>query len=267
MALRASIAAASDMVFDADMENFYLTSSAGKGINVMIHEPFSNPRVNGDAIAIQPGFEVRIGLEKHVIKDLPKPYSEVDCIREDLEEYQFQTKSSQTNFSIYTFENCMLDCMMYYFIDECDCRLDDFNINACTLEHYYTCIRQRQNNHYTHCTCKSPCQRTKYGYKISMLEFPTPHYAEEIAEVNIEEVKRNRIALRIYYPSLHYTVTEQVEAFTLDELMSNLGGQLGLFLGVSIITLIELLEAMLLVMMTSGKKMFNHKHQAKTKIQ
>ena len=80
-------------------------------------------------------------------------------------------------------------------------------------------------------------------------------------------IRDNYILLHVFFPSLHYTVTEQVEAFTLDELMSNLGGQLGLFLGVSIITLIELLEAMLLVMMTSGKKMFNHKHQAKTKIQ
>ena len=243
----------------------YLASSAGIGLNVIIHEPFSSPRINEEAIAITPGFEVRIGLEKHVIKDLPKPYSEVDCIREtDLGNYQFQSESSHTTFSKYTFENCMLDCKLHYSIDQCNCHLNDSDNagDACTLDDYYTCIYERENNHYKQCTCKNPCQRTKYSHKISMLELATPHYASVHGNITADEIKQNRISLKIYYPSLHYTVTEQVEAFTFDELMSNLGGQLGLFLGVSIITLIELLEAVLLMSMTLVKKMLSHKDQA-----
>ena len=50
------------------------------------------------------------------------------------------------------------------------------------------------------------------------------------------------INLKVYYPSLKITKVEQVPAYTFDELLSNVGGQLGLFLGASLLTMGEFID-------------------------
>ena len=88
-----------------------------------------------------------------------------------------------------------------------------------------------------------------YNTQLTTLQLPTPFLMDLLNSHNFtykteEEIRRNVIALNVFYPSLHYTVTKQVEAFTFDELISNLGGQLGLFLGASLMTMVELVEAL-----------------------
>ena len=242
----------------------YLASSAGIGLNVIIHEPFSNPRINEEAIAITPGFEVRIGLEKHVIKDLPKPYSEVDCIGEtDSFELEFGFNS---RYEKYTWENCLEDCMTFHINEQCNCSVEINGSDACTMYDYYSCIYYEQYGYYEKCNCRKACEQTAYDYELTTLQLPTPHFAEQLNSSpdnnkTVEEIRANIIVLNVFYPSLHYTVTEQVEAFTFDELISNIGGQLGLFLGASIMTVVEVLEGLTFMAWAPCKRKLSKKRK------
>lgn len=57
-----------------------------------------------------------------------------------------------------------------------------------------------------------------------------------------EHLKRSFISINVFYPKLKYTVIEQDPKMNLSDLVSNVGGILGLFLGVSFLTFVELIE-------------------------
>ena len=57
-----------------------------------------------------------------------------------------------------------------------------------------------------------------------------------------ENVTRTFFALRVYYDDLKYTLIKQQPKIELFDLISNIGGTLGLFLGFSFISLLELFE-------------------------
>uniref|UniRef100_A0A8B9N984 Acid sensing ion channel subunit family member 5 n=1 Tax=Accipiter nisus TaxID=211598 RepID=A0A8B9N984_9AVES len=57
-----------------------------------------------------------------------------------------------------------------------------------------------------------------------------------------EYVRQNLVRIDIKYHDLSYKITQQQKALTISELLADVGGQLGLFCGASMITIIELLE-------------------------
>lgn len=57
-----------------------------------------------------------------------------------------------------------------------------------------------------------------------------------------EEVKKNYISISVYYPNLIYTYIKQNPKTEIFDLVSSVGGTFGLFLGISFIGIIEVLE-------------------------
>jgi hypothetical protein len=67
------------------------------------------------------------------------------------------------------------------------------------------------------------------------------------------------LKLRVYYQSLKYTSITQIPKTKVFDLISNLGGTLGLFIGVSFVTLFEfgelLIECFFLIFETRKSKL------------
>jgi len=59
-----------------------------------------------------------------------------------------------------------------------------------------------------------------------------------------ENVSKSYYGLRVYYEDLKYTLIKQQPKIELFGLISNVGGTLGLFLGFSFISLLELFEVL-----------------------
>ena len=56
------------------------------------------------------------------------------------------------------------------------------------------------------------------------------------------------ISLYVYFQSMDYRTIEQVPAKTGSEIIADIGGQLGLFVGASLITVFEILECSILIL-------------------
>ena len=52
----------------------------------------------------------------------------------------------------------------------------------------------------------------------------------------------NRVKLLVYYERPEYTVIDQIAQMTVFDLISNIGGNLGLFIGISFLSFAELIE-------------------------
>ena len=71
---------------------------------------------------------------------------------------------------------------------------------------------------------------------------------------SVDEMKKRYIQLHIYFDNLEVEEREQIPLMSLVQLFSNFGGQMGLYMGASIITLIEFFDMMISVFCEKYKK-------------
>ncbi|ELT93095.1 hypothetical protein CAPTEDRAFT_166424 [Capitella teleta] len=117
------------------------------------------------------------------------------------------------------------------------------------------------------CTCENVCSQHDYLRSMSMSAWPLPHPAsilekrdDLIAENQpglvdwlastenltkyelMDEFSANFGKLRIYFEDLNYQKIYQTPAYTWTNLLSELGGQLGLWIGMSVMSILEWFE-------------------------
>lgn len=67
-------------------------------------------------------------------------------------------------------------------------------------------------------------------------------------QVDYETFKNYFVSFYVYYPSLTYTRLETLPAVSMSDLLSNLGGSMGLIVSLSVFTLAELTELFVLIL-------------------
>jgi hypothetical protein len=70
-------------------------------------------------------------------------------------------------------------------------------------------------------------------------------FSNDDKKLNSDRAKESVVRINIFYDSLSYTLSTESPKMDVVSLLSNIGGNLGLFLGVSLISLCELIEALI----------------------
>jgi hypothetical protein len=145
-------------------------------------------------------------------------------------------------------------------LQNCDCQSSLFNYfyNESVVKCYnknstaYSCEREKAIAFYssvtgyqTKCECPIECEKSGYAYSISYAEFPTKEYykkslkSNEVVKtkfpnqtnISFHDIKESVARVVIFYDELKETIiTHDVKVQPID-LISNIGGLLGLFLG------------------------------------
>ena len=92
------------------------------------------------------------------------------------------------------------------------------------------------------CDCPVACKYTTYDITTSYLAFPATVVAEKYATMyntTVDYFYNNFLALNIYYQSQNTDIEETVNADSVPNLLSAVGGLMGLFLGMSVISMLE----------------------------
>jgi hypothetical protein len=111
-----------------------------------------------------------------------------------------------------------------------------------------------ENSFLKDCDCPFECQLSEYCFESSMSDFPTLNYYQNNYvnnsvirsklgdQVSFERVRKSVASVRIYYN--HFRETVVVDSIKLKpfDLLSSIGGILGLFLGFSCVVLVDLFE-------------------------
>lgn len=102
--------------------------------------------------------------------------------------------------------------------------------------------------------CPIECSHTHYDVQHSSSIFPSRQYAQDIladtqikrlmenAELTYSNLRESILSLHIYYEELEYTMISEQPALSLIDVISNVGGTLGLFIGISLLSIFEILE-------------------------
>ncbi|XP_046581239.1 acid-sensing ion channel 1A-like [Haliotis rubra] len=96
------------------------------------------------------------------------------------------------------------------------------------------------------CGCQMPCSFETYDIKVSTSSYPSDaamDYVKKLSTFSGEEsIKKNFLEIRVFYENLIIHSTEQTPQYTPQTMLGNLGGQMGIYLGASFMTLTELGE-------------------------
>ncbi|CAH3134834.1 unnamed protein product [Pocillopora meandrina] len=100
------------------------------------------------------------------------------------------------------------------------------------------------------CDCQVPCSHTKYTTEVSYSKFPDQGTAEMmIVEGYYDYVpyqRDNLVFLQVGFKSLSYEKHEQKPAYDWIPMFGEIGGNMGLFLGCSLLTICHLLLSLVL---------------------
>ncbi|XP_078662551.1 acid-sensing ion channel 2-like isoform X3 [Branchiostoma floridae x Branchiostoma belcheri] len=221
------------------------------GIKVMVHPQHEPPFVKELGFAVSPGFHTFVAIRKEVITTLPAPYG--NC----------QDEGSQKYFPHYSLSACRIECETEYVINECGCRLVEMpgNVPVCTPK-MYECAYGKllKVTEGDLCACRSPCHNVQYNVKLSTLKLRPKSVAEvqkmdseDDFEMSHKEIHDNILVLNVYYESLNYELIQQMPAIETEGLLGDLGGQMGLFLGASFLSLVEIFEYLMDELYDYGK--------------
>ncbi|KAI4570840.1 hypothetical protein MJT46_006357 [Ovis ammon polii x Ovis aries] len=95
------------------------------------------------------------------------------------------------------------------------------------------------------CRCPNPCASTRYAKELSMVRMPSRAAARYLARKHNRSeayIAENVLVLDIFFEALNYETVEQKKAYEMSELLGDIGGQMGLFIGASLLTILEILD-------------------------
>ncbi|XP_070537889.1 uncharacterized protein [Ptychodera flava] len=157
----------------------------------------------------------------------------------------------------YTLEGCGKACLQNALVVYCGCT-DTLGIDAppCRMlnETQVVCkqlIYYMYQKDLLQCDCPPPCSETTYDMTISQSQWPSHAYLNNLLKAvqasnkktqnmhDLESARANLVRLKIYFETLNHELTSELPAYTWEDLLSDVGGTLGLYVGFSVITVCE----------------------------
>lgn len=220
-------------------EERYPAYEGKTGAQIIVHERNDIPRPNLEGISVPPGQNVNIGFTKAIKSD---ETDRRDCVNNDEKSFTFLPDV------VYSMFACQENEFYERLVSKCDCTINPYgldvtNTSNCSLSNL-CCILQQYSEYNGNSSCKSPCQYTFYTHKNSYSSFPRGRTLTEISKIvkmNESVIRDNFLSVHVFLLNLETKETYTHNSFDIAELLGELGGTMGLFLGVNILAIVEVI--------------------------
>ena len=236
-----------ELVLNIEQET-HPTFSGKAGAAVIVHERNDIPRPTLYGISVPPGQNADIAIQRQVFIDRT---DQNNCTQGEEVDFPFLPNVVYSQFA------CRKNELFEDLASEsgCGCIPSPYrpstgryaNTPNCTLNDL-CCLIEEFSNYDRDSTCQLPCEYTVYKSENSYSAFPEGEALNQIAstmDMTEEAVKNNFLSVHVFLEELQ--TTESITRYTYGEvdLLGDLGGNMGLFLGISIISIMEVLVLVL----------------------
>ncbi|XP_067660439.1 amiloride-sensitive sodium channel subunit beta-like [Haliotis asinina] len=241
-----------------DQNNYVLGSQLSSGIKVILHDPRIHPDVAGTSFLAAPGTTTNAAIQRSTYQYLPPPYQAFKN-RTCVDTLDPSFNNTLKYFDTYTYENCLRECMTEMAYTKCGCvAISDNRATGqhCSVYNWTVCYHPTFEDGMKNatvrklCACQLPCSFETYDVMVSSSKYPSDVSSSLVRHLNAvpddEYLTKNFLEIKLFYDDLVVQSTEQTPKYTRETLIGNLGGQIGICLGASILTLIELGEFLLI---------------------
>ncbi|XP_072025218.1 uncharacterized protein [Amphiura filiformis] len=250
------------------------------GIRVSINPADTVALPVDDGITIRPGTITSIGLRYENVSRLGGKYS--DCIPDDTVWHDLRRGKVMTiEGERYDRKRCLKACLHGTILEACGCsdaieldgprcRISNTSEDIC--RQYITYLH---DNNALGCECGQQCNTRYFTKTVSQSAWPSQVYLQHLLRTihsisnktidinNKESVEQNLVRLEVFFEELNYAVTKDVPAYEEESLFSDIGGTAGLYIGYSLITIMEYLAVGVLLMRYCCSKYFtNNRYEA-----
>ena len=248
------------------------------GARVIVHNQSITPIFTSEGRDVASGYLSNIGLTRSFFNKLNQPYS--DCISNTSDPNSFNSIFYKSIFNIlniktYRQKNCLQLCLQDYINNQCQC-LDGSlpNIysqskicnNLTTLQ----CIQDNKSKYFSNNTlvsqcykyCPLECSSSSFLYSGSISRYPSMYYVNYLQNrlnilskilapnqttkyLNSNNITKNIVYINVFYDDLLTTFIQEIPAINGDFLIGNLGGYIGLFAGLTVLSFVEILELLI----------------------
>nr|XP_034322243.1 acid-sensing ion channel 4-like isoform X1 [Crassostrea gigas] len=247
-----------------NQSNYVFNDVMAAGVKVIIHDQNDEPDVIDKGFFVSPGFSTFASIYKTEYRYLPSPFKmngDQFCVDTKSLDY----KNPLHYYDVYSKTACRMECKQNHVIRLCGCRSpnDKGNETICSLVKLTECYKvesERFDQNGTaqgQCLCPTECEYDEYQAQLSTGSFPAKNYQAVLNQMGIKNIRETYLELAIYFESLGVLKVEQKPEYSFEDIIGLLGGQMGLFLGASLLTLTELIEVILLSSMVVGRRMYH----------
>ncbi|XP_017148945.1 pickpocket protein 28 [Drosophila miranda] len=242
-------------VLDAQMSEYYCSSTNGPGFKVYFHNPTEVPVVKEAGLITAIGYETNYRMEVVRAEAVPA----IRSISRDGRQCLFGNEKELIFYKTYSRLNCEHECMAGYLYESCACIPFDYpqiysNATMCGMKDTL-CLRRAQQAAIRPewVKCRQQCLPSCFdlSYLASGFSFPLATSKFQLANPLVESMNKsylreNIAVINVYYRESVYYGNMKNAYVGLTEFLSNIGGVMGLFMGFSVISLAEIFYFLLL---------------------
>ena len=213
------------------------------GVKVAVHDQSEPPLPADRGIGVPTGRNAFISIKEQDIQNNAGQH----C-RSNSNTSTFQFLMGE--FTTYSESACFVDCMISTIARECRCvNTRSFyhpdtsyhsQLPDCTLERI-CCILEALRSP-SNCSCPVACMSTRYEATVSYSYFPAEYISERLDRFSNAipaNAFTNSLVVNVYFDTSNIETLTTDKAYSFVALLSDIGGQVGLFLGLSVISVLQ----------------------------
>ena len=252
--------------------------TGGLGAAILIENNTYSNGFLSDGVQISSGLGTYIVVERQFEFNMAKPYSACDIDNESPSNFKSNLYNMFLNSEYqYSQQACFVQCLQMQLIQKCNCTdstmLYLFQVDDCSSSIEKVCLRnftkltEGDSLNFTgsdklideQCMplCPLECNATKLIPRVSAYQLTGEKYIEFI---NANEVLKNdfvtqtvdkttakdsMVCVSVFYDTFAYLYTKDTPQMDIVSLLANIGGNLGLFLGVSLFSMWEVIDVLI----------------------
>lgn len=260
-----------------------------KGVHVIVHNKSIRPQL-GEGMDAPTGMDTSFIVNREFKSKISDPYS--DC-RDDIETSGLPYVETLKRYNLtYQQMSCFDVCYQSRVMENCGCYDNTYSV--------YSDDRLKPCMNYTQVVCNSvqyslfysqdpaqvcgdqcplECDSVAYHVSTAYSDYPTTAYAEYLknnpifrarfpnnTQISYESIKKNVLSLGVFYGTISYQKYSELKKTSLIDLVSNIGGTMGLFIGISFLSFVELVDVFLLILFAVCKNLINKNKTASSDI-
>lgn len=246
-----------------------LTPEAGIRLDISSQGYMPFPMERGLSIPV--GFATSIGLRKVMI-ERQDPFNNNRCHKNSsIDKSNLYTRMFNATYSSTA---CKESCLANNQFLQCGCmeyRFPVDKIPVCDITNKTTigCLNKLQK-HYRdnklNCSssCPPPCSQEEFKISTSLAVWPSENYEvfyqDELEKrgkfvwSDFDSLRKNVLKVQIFFEELNVEMIKEQKSYGIADFASDIGGQLGLWIGFSVLTIAEFIEFFMLLFAHLVKK-------------
>ena len=230
-----------------------VTKNDFSGLKMLLHHPLEFPRVKEKGIAASTGGETYVSVSAEVVQTSP----DTESIYSDKRNCFFSHEKTLLHFDKYSKPRCEIECEIVHTVKNCGCAWYYLpgNHTACSSSQSDCVHRTVESKPVLSCKkgCLTSCDEIIYDASVSSGKYPIkdPNDVEILARVTKQnqEITLNGSrwyvenflgVVHVYFKDDTVTQYSRSLRYSLIDLISSVGGSVGLCLGFSLVSLVEL---------------------------